>query len=216
MVGRDAVVEHEGEMRAELSEQRSRVQAHRVGDDLDDVSVPYFVAVTERTVNDVATPMLGESFDVGKFIDESAGGKNTAGNHVMTADQLDTEPTVIALRHVDDTARDDFAAIAANLLPANRRQLRRGQTFVSEVAVHVRGRSVSWLARVHDDDGSALTAELQTCSEASGRRTDDGHITVPLDLCRSAFAHAANDTIRFGVLQCSLRYSQGPRGAERS
>ena len=71
IVRRDAVVQHQRELGGELAEQAGRVQTHRMGDDLDDAPVADLVAVTERTVDDVATPVLGDTLDVGQHVDQA-------------------------------------------------------------------------------------------------------------------------------------------------
>ena len=60
----DLAVEHHGELGAQLSEQRGRVESPRVGDDLDDAPIADLVAVAERTVDDVAAPVFREAVDV--------------------------------------------------------------------------------------------------------------------------------------------------------
>ena len=73
-----------------------------------------------------------------------------------------------------------LTAVAADLRPAGSRQLRGRLTVAPEEAVHVRRRGVPWLARVDDDPGATLTAELQRGGQAGGRAADDGDIAVPL------------------------------------
>ena len=76
----DAVVEHQGEPGAQLAEQPGGVEAHRVGDDLDDAPVADLEAVAERAVDDVAAPVLGEAVDVGELVDQTGGGEHPAGD----------------------------------------------------------------------------------------------------------------------------------------
>ena len=80
VVDADAVVQHQGEPRAELAEEGGRVEAHRMGDDLDDALVAHLVAVAERTVDDVAAPVLGHAVDVRELVDQTGGGEHPPGD----------------------------------------------------------------------------------------------------------------------------------------
>ena len=85
------IVEHDGELGAQLAEQPGGVQTQRVGDDLDDAPVADLEAVTERTVDHVAAPVLGEPLDVGELVDHARGGEHPTGDDGVTADELDAE-----------------------------------------------------------------------------------------------------------------------------
>ena len=164
----DAAVQHQRELRGELAEQAGRVQAHRVSDDLHDALVADLVAVAERAVDDVATPVLGDTLDVGQHVDQARRRQHPAGDHAAAADQLDTEASIDEPGHVDRATVEDLDAVAANLLAPDRGQLCRRQPLMAEVAVHVRRRGVARLTSVDDDHRAALPAELQSCSKTGG------------------------------------------------
>ena len=196
VVGVDAVVEHQREPGAQLAEQAGRVETHRVGDDLDDAPVADLEAVAERAVDDVAAPVLGQAVDVGELVDQTGGGEHPAGDHGVATDELDAEAAVVGAGHVDDAAGEDLAAVAADLLATDRGQLRRRQSLVTEVAVHVGGGGVARLAGVDDDHRAALAPELERGGESGGRPADDGDVAVALDgAVRAVFAHGSDDTV---------------------
>ena len=83
--------------------------------------------------------------------------------------------------HTPDMPCEDLDAVAADLVATDRCQFRRGQTLVVEVAVHVRSRGITWLARIDDDHRAALPAELKGCGQPGGRAPDDCDVAVPFD-----------------------------------
>ena len=104
VVGVDAVVEHQREPGGQLAEQPGRVEAHRVGDDLDDAPVADLVAVAERAVDDVAAPVLGEAVDVGELVDQAGGGEHPPGDHACGRRRAATRKRPSSVR-VTSTAR---------------------------------------------------------------------------------------------------------------
>ena len=66
-----------------------------MGDDLDDAPVADLVAVAERTVDDVAAPVLRETVDVRQLVHQTGGGKNPTSDDGVTADELDAETVVL-------------------------------------------------------------------------------------------------------------------------
>ena len=117
----DRVVEHDGELGAQLAEQPGGVESHRVGDDLDDAPVADLEAVAERTVDDVAAPVLGEAVDVRELVDQAGGGKNPTSDDGVTADELDAEAVVVGAGHTTHATGEDLTAVAADLLTTDRR-----------------------------------------------------------------------------------------------
>jgi transcriptional regulator with XRE-family HTH domain len=99
----------------------------------------------------------------------------------MPADEGETEASVIGAGHVGHATGEHLAAVAADLLATERDEVRRRDTLVTEIAVHVRGGRVPGIAGVDDDDGSSLAAELQRRGKAGGRTADDGDVAVALD-----------------------------------
>ena len=176
------VMEHDGELGAQLAEQPGGVQAQGVGDDLDDAPVADLEAVTERTVDHVAAPVLGEPVDVGELVDHAGGRKDSTGDDGVTADELDTESLVAGAGDPTHPAGEDLTAVAAHLLATQGGELRGRPPFVAEVAVHVCGRGVARLAGVDDDHRAALASELQCGREPGGRSADDGDVAVSLEV----------------------------------
>lgn len=181
IVGIDAFVQHHRETRCELAEQPGRVQTHPMRDDLDDAPVADLVPVTEGAVDDVATPVLRYTIDVGEHVDQPGRGEYPASDDRSAADELDAEAVVGETVDVDCPPCEDLDAVAADLVATDRCQFRRGQTLVVEVAVHVRSRGITWLARIDDDHRAALPAELQGCGQPGGRAPDDCDVAVPFD-----------------------------------
>ena len=70
----DSVVEHDREPVSQLSEQSGSVKPHGVGDDLHDATVAHLETVTERTVDDIATPVFCEAVDLGELVDRGSPG----------------------------------------------------------------------------------------------------------------------------------------------
>ena len=191
VVSVDTVVEHQGETVGQLAEEARRVQPHRVRDDLDDASVADLEPVAERTMDDVTAPVLGQTVDVGEFVDQTGGGEDPPGDHRGAAHQFDPEAVVIGAGHVHHAAVQDFASVAADLVATDGRQLRRGDPLVSQVAVHVGGRGVPRIAGIDDDDRPALPPELERSGQTGGRSADDGDVAVALDGAVLVFAHRA-------------------------
>ena len=166
-----------------------------MGDDLDDAPVADLVAVAERTVDDVAAPVLGEAVDVRELVHQTGGGKHPTSDDGVAADELDAEAVVVGAGHPVDAAGEDLAAVAADLLTTDGGQLRRRKPFVTEVAVHVGGGGVARLAGVDDDHRPALAPELERGGESGGRSADDGDVAVPLDGAGGVVAHDLDDTV---------------------
>ena len=108
-------MEHNGEPAGQVAEQDGGVQPHRVGDDLDHPPVPELEAVTERTVDHVASPALREAIDLGEHVHEARGGQDPTGDDGVTSDELDPEAVVIDAGHGTDSTREHLAAVAADL-----------------------------------------------------------------------------------------------------
>ena len=138
-----------------------------MGDDLDDAPVADLEAVAEGAVDDVAAPVLGQSVDVGEFVDQTGGGEHSTGDERMPTGERDVEVVVVGTGDVDRATGDDLTSVAADLVAADRGQVRRRESLVSEVAVHVGGGGVAGLAGIHDDHGPALAPELE-CGGQSG------------------------------------------------
>ncbi len=209
VVGRHRVVEHQRQPGAELAEEHSWVQSHRVRDDLHQAQVTNLVPMTERTVDDITSPVLGQALDVGQLVDQPGRREHASGDHRVTPDELDAEAVVPSTGHVDDAAGEHLCAVAADLLAGDRRQPRRRQSLVAEVAVQVGGGSVARLAGVDHDHRSALAAELQRCGETCRRAADDGDVAVSLDGAGGMVGHA-DDAI---ATNPATRCLPGRRGA---
>ncbi len=126
-VDADGVVEHDRELGGQLAEQRDGVEAHRVGDDLDDAPVADLVAVAERAVDDVRAPVLGEALDGGELVDQPGGGEHPPGDDRVAADEFDPEAVVVEPgRRAARDPVEDLAAVAADLVPADRRSASDG------------------------------------------------------------------------------------------
>ena len=110
-----------------------------MGDDLDDAPVADLEAVAERTVDDVAPPVLRQAVDVGELVHQTGGGKDPASDDGVAPDELDAEAAVIRAGHTARATGQDLTAVAADLLATNGGQLRGREPFMTEVAVHVCG-----------------------------------------------------------------------------
>ena len=191
-----AIVEHDGELGGQLAEQPGGVQTQRVGDDLDDAPVADLEAVTERAVDDVAAPVLGEPVDVGELVDQAGGGEHPTGDDGVTADELDAEVVVVGAGHVDSPGRRGPHRRSCGPPRDRWRSSSDGRSpFVTEVAVHVCGGGVARLAGVDDDHRAALAPELQGGGEPGGRSADDGDVAVPLDGADGVVTHGVDDTV---------------------
>jgi hypothetical protein len=186
-------VEHDGEPAAQLPEQRGGVEPPRVGDDLDDGPVAELEAVAERAVDDVTPPALGEPVDVGELVGQAGRGEHPPGDDGVAADELDPEAPVLRAGHAAHAPVEDLAAVAADLLTAGGGQLGRRGPLATEVAVHVGGGGVAWLAGVDDDHRPALAAQLEGGREPGGRSADDGDVAVPLDGAGGVVTHGGDD-----------------------
>ena len=113
----------------------------------------------------------------------------------MTAGELDTEAVVVRASHPVHSAGEDLSAVAAHLLTTNTGQLRWRLPFVAEVAVHVGSGGVTRLARVDDDDGPALAAELECGGEPGCRSSDDGNVAVSLHGGKGVVTHDRDVTV---------------------
>ena len=122
---RHALVQHDRQLRRQLTEQRRRMEARRVGDDLHDASIADLVAVAERAVDDIATPVLGDPGDVRELVDQPGRGEHPPGHHRVPAGELDAEASVGGPGDVDGVAGDHLDAVAADLLATDRGQRRR-------------------------------------------------------------------------------------------
>ena len=120
MVGGNSVVQHDRVPIGQLAEQGGRVQPHLVGDHVHDAAVAHLVAVTERAVDDIATPVIGDAVDVGQHVDEPSGRQHPAGDDRVAAGQFDAEAAVGGPGDVDGSPGEHFAAIAAHLVAADR------------------------------------------------------------------------------------------------
>jgi hypothetical protein len=189
LVAVHTVVEDDRQPIAELAEQSGRVEAHRMGDDLHDASVADLVAVAERAVDHVTTPVLDQAVDVGEFVDEARGGQDPSSDDRVPSGQFDTEPVIAGAADVDSAPVEDFDAVAANLLAGEHGELSGIDAFVAEIAVHVGRGGVTWGAGVDDDHRSPLTAELQRSCQPGGRPADHGDIASTLDGAWYVVAH---------------------------
>ena len=196
VVNVDRVVEHNGELGAQLAEQPGGVESLRVGDELDDSAVADLEAVAERTVDDVAPPVFREAVDVREFVHQPGGGKNPTSDDRMATDELDAEVFVVRAGHTTHATGEDLTAVAADLLTTNGGQLRWRKPFTTEVAVHVQGGGVAWLAGVDDDHGPALAPELECGGKTGGRSADDGDVAMPLDRTGGVVTHDLDDTVQ--------------------
>jgi len=119
----ESVVDHNGELGAELAEQPGCVETHRMGDDLDDAPVADLVAVAERTVDDVAPPVLREAVDLRELVHQAGSAKNPTSDDGVTTDELDAEAAVIGAGHMTRAGGEDLTAVGADLLTTDDGQL---------------------------------------------------------------------------------------------
>jgi hypothetical protein len=119
----ESVVEHNGELGAELAEQPGCVETHRMGDDLDDALVADLEAVAERTMDDVAPPVFGKAVDFRELVHQTGSGKNPTSDDGVTTDEFDAEAVVIHTGYTTRAADEDLTAVAADLLTTDGGQL---------------------------------------------------------------------------------------------
>jgi hypothetical protein len=160
-----------------------------MGDDLHDPLVAHLVAVAERAVDHVTTPVLDQSVDVGELVDETGGGEDPSRNDRVPSGQFDPEPVAGGAADVDSLPIEHFDAVAADLLAGDHRELRGGDAVVAEIAVHASCRGVAWRAGIDDDHRASLAAELQRRCEPGGRSADHSDIASALDGVRCEVAH---------------------------
>jgi hypothetical protein len=183
------VVEDECQPIRELAEQSGRVEAHRMGDDLHDLLVAHLVAVAERAVDHVTTPVFDQPVDVGELVDETGGGEDPSRNDRVPSGQFDPEPFIAGAADVDSSPVEHFDAVAADLLAGDHRELRGGDAVVAEIAVHVGCRGVARRAGIDDDHRASLAAELQRRCQTGGRPADHSDIASALDGVWCVVAH---------------------------
>ena len=174
-------VEDNGEPAGQVAEQDGGGQPHRVGHDLDHPPVPGLEALTERTLDDIASPALCEAIDLGKHIDQARGAQDPTGDDGVTSDELDPNAVVFDPGHAADPTGEDLAAVAADLVAAGRGQLRRWGSVSAEVAVHVSCGCVARLAGVDNDHRPALSCQLEGGGQSGGGSADDSDVAVSLD-----------------------------------
>ncbi len=162
------VVDDQGVSVGELADQPGGVQAHRVGEDLNDALVAGFVTVAERAVDDSVSPLLREAIDVGQLIHGAGRGKDASGNDRVPTDELDAQAAFAVAGNTVGSSRDDFTAIAADLLLPCAQQLRGRYPLMAQVAVYARGGGVARFAGIDDDDRPSLPSQLQRGAQASG------------------------------------------------
>jgi hypothetical protein len=104
MVCVNAAVQHQRESWGELPEQARLMKAHGVGDDLHNPEIANFKAVTERAVNHIVTPVLGQPFDVGKFVNETGCRQHPSSDQAVPSDEMHAKPVALEPGHVDDPA----------------------------------------------------------------------------------------------------------------
>jgi hypothetical protein len=192
---------------AQLAEQPGWVETHWVGDDLDDPEVAHLETVTEGTMDHVSAPMLFHAINVGQLVDQPGRGEHPASNHDMTIVDLDPEVVILGASHIDSAPLEDLYAIAPHLVATDGRELRRGQTLVPEIAVHVGGGGVSRLTGVDNDDRTTLATELEGGSEARRRPADDDDVAVSLHRLVFMSTHGPEDTavLRLCKPTCYIR-----------
>ena len=168
VAGVDAVVQDHREPVGQLAEQAGGMEAHLVGDDLDDASVADLEAVAEGAMDHVAAPVLAQTVDVGEFVDQTGGRKHSPGDQRMPTGERDAEVVVVDSGDVHRATGDDLDSVAAHLVATDRGQIVGRKTLVPEIAVHVGGGGVAGLAGVDDDHGPALASELECGGKSSG------------------------------------------------
>jgi transcriptional regulator with XRE-family HTH domain len=187
------------------------VEAHRVGDDLDDGPVADLEAVAERAVDDVAPPPFGKAVDVRELVYQTGRGEHPPSHDGVAADELNAETVVVAAHHSCDAFAEDLAAVATDLLTTEGGQLRGRKALATEVAVHVCGGRVARLAGVDDDHRPTLASELERRCKSGRRTADDDDVAVPLDGARGVVTHGLYDKVSPDIRTntCDIRKNVG-------
>jgi len=182
-------------------------QAHRVGENLHDALVAGFVTVAERAVDDSVSPVLREAVDVGQLIYGAGRGQDASGNDRVPPDELDAQAACAVAGNAVGSSRDDFTAIAADLLLPCAQQLRGRYPLMAQVAVYVRGGGVARFAGIDDDDRPSLPSQLQRGAQASGGTTDDGHVAMAFEGKNSVITHTKMlpASCVINIYSCSIR-----------
>lgn len=181
MNGPDPRVQDDGEVSAQIAQKTRRMKVHGFRDDLDDAPVTDFIAVAERAVEDITTPMVRQSFDVGQLVDKTGRDEHTPRDQGVPSYELDPKPPALVSGNVDDPTVDDLAAVHADLGASDVDEFRRRQALAPQVAVHMCCRGVPRLAGIHDDHRTALPCKLEGRGESGGGTTDDRDVGETFD-----------------------------------
>jgi hypothetical protein len=153
----DPVGDQYGQAVGQLAQQRDDVQAHRMGDKLDQPLVAHLVAVAERAMDHRPTPMRGQPLNVGQLVDQTGRDDDPAGHDAVSGGELHDEAPVVP-PHPQGSAGQHLAPVASYFRSARGEQLRRVGAITAEETVHVRSRRVTRLTGVDHDHRPALTA----------------------------------------------------------
>jgi hypothetical protein len=128
-------------------------------------------------VQDVAGPPLAEPGDVGQLVAQTGRDQQPPRRDPCPALEQGPEPAAIG-HQFGDGALDDVAAVSRHLAAADGQQFRGWEAVTGEVAVHVGGRGVAWLAGVDHEDLAAGPGEYQGRGQARGTSSDDHDVDL--------------------------------------
>ena len=174
-------------MRAELLEQQSLVDGGRPGGQDADALVADFPAVAVRAVQHVDPPPGGQPRHVGQHVAQAGGDQQPPRRHRSVAVpgavlgiDLDAEPLAVPGQGGDPPGLDP-AAVPPHLGAPGRVELGRRRAVPAEEVVHVAGRGVARIARVHDQDRAAGPGQRHRAAQP-GRAAADHHDVIVLVL----------------------------------
>jgi hypothetical protein len=134
------------------------------------------VAVAVGAVQHVTCPPLCQPRDVGQLVAQAGGDQQTSGRDPLPAVEENPEPGPAIGHQVGDRAGDDLAAVTGDLVPAGGKELSWGQAVAGQIAVHMGGGGVAWLAGIDHEDLPAGSGQDQGCGQAGGASADDHYV----------------------------------------
>ena len=141
----------------------------------------YFPPVTVRTVDDLATPALAQTADVGELVHQSRGDEQSSRSYRGAVGDRHREAVLVA-GHRRDLIRHDGTAVRAHLGATLLQQLSRRDTLAAQQAVHAWCRCVARAAGVDHGDRSARSAQHQRAVQPGGTAADHHYVIAAAQL----------------------------------
>jgi len=171
-------VQEQNQVVRPLREQERLMNRERPRREHPDRLVTHFPAVAVRAVQNLATPTLAQTGDVGQFVDQPRRHEQPPSRNGPSAGERHHE-TVIRDSGGLDAPVDHLAAVFADLASPGLEQRPRRHPLEAEVVVYARGRRVTRLARVDHQHRASRPSERHPAGEPGGTPADHHHV-VPL------------------------------------